>query len=324
MRRPFARGFQHNGWQTSDFDYRFLRGNIRPDIYLPITVFGIICYLIFSRFNLEFARKFQTIIINYLLVLRCRLERPEMVFVDIGQNITKEAIIKIKNMGILTVNWVGDPIKSPRVWVWFKEVGPHYDVLLPCEEGMMDYMKKLRWPSKIIHMLAASDDPRPELFNLPRIYNITFVGTYNPDREKYLEAIKDFGLHIWGYGWEKSKLKDYHHGLVLDLSKLLKIYAQTKIVFATTQSPYISVNNRVFEGSSVKAMILNEYNKYMHLSYNIGKEIISFKNKSEVVKLVEYYLTHDKERIKIAEAGYRRTIKDHLYKKRIKDVLRQL
>jgi len=37
---------------------------------------------------------------------------------------------------------------------------------------------------------------------------------------------------------------------------------------------------------------------------------------------IDYYLEHDKEREKIARAGQRRTLRDHTYKNRVKDIIK--
>lgn len=56
-------------------------------------------------------------------------------------------------------------------------------------------------------------------------------------------------------------------------------------------------------------------------SYRENKEVISFKNESELREKVIYYLGHEKEREEVARAGYIRTAAEYTYIERTKQIL---
>jgi spore maturation protein CgeB len=51
----------------------------------------------------------------------------------------------------------------------------------------------------------------------------------------------------------------------------------------------------------------------------IGREIVCYRSKEELVDKIRYYLRHDGEREKIRQAGYQRCLRDHTWQKRLAD-----
>jgi spore maturation protein CgeB len=48
--------------------------------------------------------------------------------------------------------------------------------------------------------------------------------------------------------------------------------------------------------------------------------MVFYRGAEELIQKVRYYLGHDDERRRIAKAGYERTIKDHTYEKRFREI----
>jgi len=59
----------------------------------------------------------------------------------------------------------------------------------------------------------------------------------------------------------------------------------------------------------------------MEKVFKVNQEIICFKTIDELKKLIDYYLKHPDERAQVAEAAYRRVIKEHTYDDRAKEIL---
>lgn len=55
--------------------------------------------------------------------------------------------------------------------------------------------------------------------------------------------------------------------------------------------------------------------------FEVGKECVAFRNESDLIEKIEYYLGHPEERVAIALAGQRRTLSNHLYRHRLAAVL---
>jgi spore maturation protein CgeB len=58
--------------------------------------------------------------------------------------------------------------------------------------------------------------------------------------------------------------------------------------------------------------------------YEVGKEVVCFDDSNDLVDKVAYYLTHDEERIAVAQAGYQRTLRQHTYVHRFSEIFQRL
>lgn len=58
--------------------------------------------------------------------------------------------------------------------------------------------------------------------------------------------------------------------------------------------------------------------------YEVGKEVVCFDDSNDLVDKVAYYLTHDKERMAVAQAGYQRTLRQHTYVHRFSEIFQRL
>ncbi|MDG6026554.1 MAG: glycosyltransferase family 1 protein [Candidatus Brocadia sp.] len=56
--------------------------------------------------------------------------------------------------------------------------------------------------------------------------------------------------------------------------------------------------------------------------YEVGKEIVPYKNKVDCAKKIKWLLASPKEATKIREAGRKRTLRDHTREKRFEEVFR--
>lgn len=67
--------------------------------------------------------------------------------------------------------------------------------------------------------------------------------------------------------------------------------------------------------------LIDNYRSNLSEQFEIGKEIAVFDSNDDFKKKIEYYLAHEEERKKIAEAGMKRVLADHTYEKRLKKIL---
>lgn len=58
--------------------------------------------------------------------------------------------------------------------------------------------------------------------------------------------------------------------------------------------------------------------------YEIGKEIVCFKDMGDLIEKARYYLYHEDERAAIAQAGYQRTLHEHTYVHRFTEIFQRL
>ena len=84
-------------------------------------------------------------------------------------------------------------------------------------------------------------------------------------------------------------------------------------------------DSRTYEIPGSDSFMLAERNKEHLRLFKENKEAVFFDSKEELLEKIKYYLKHEKEREKIAEAGYRRCISSgYSYKDRLKYMLNKI
>jgi len=160
-------------------------------------------------------------------------------------------------------------------------------------------------------------------------YDVTFVGSFTPQHRagtKTLELVsKKIPIHVWGRGTEflspTSSLQKNYHGATWGLD-MYKILARSKIVI----NRHINVaknyanNMRLYETTGMGAMLMTDSKKNLNDLFEVGKEVVVYNSPEDLLRKIEYYLTHDEERKKITKAGQKRTLREHIYKRRMKEL----
>ena len=83
--------------------------------------------------------------------------------------------------------------------------------------------------------------------------------------------------------------------------------------------PY-AVNMRLYEATGVGTLLLTDNGEHLPTLLAPGAEAIAYKTSQELVDQVRYYLEHEDERAEIAVAGQTRTLRDHTYGRRMREL----
>lgn len=84
------------------------------------------------------------------------------------------------------------------------------------------------------------------------------------------------------------------------------------------------IKARPFELSACGAFVVSGYADDLGSYYKENEEMVFYRNPAELPEKIKYYLAHDDERKKIAEAGHKRTASDHVYEKRFSKIFKEL
>ena len=159
---------------------------------------------------------------------------------------------------------------------------------------------------------------------MKRSIPVSFCGSYTKERQDICDAIMVSGakIKVFGNGWKGEDL-------ILEQNEYVDLFNMTKInvnisVDVIDGKRVLQVKGRDFEVPMAGGFLLTHENPMLEEFYKVGKEIETYRTKSELVSKIKYYLKHDKAREKIALAGYKRARKDHSYKKRFKNIISQI
>ena len=163
-----------------------------------------------------------------------------------------------------------------------------------------------------------------------------FIGTVAPlgmrDRVQLLEYLcRHIDFDLYGgrtrYLPEDSPLRRKSRGEAFGLD-MYRLYSRYKIALHTHgvfAGDFVGAK-RLFEVTGVGTMLLTDAKKDLGDFFEVGKEVVSYTDPADCLDKLRYYLTHEDECAKIAEAGQRRTLQDHTFKIRIKkltDILKR-
>ncbi|KAB2388950.1 MULTISPECIES: CgeB family protein [Bacillus cereus group] len=247
----------------------------------------------------------------------------------------------LKDYGFKTGLWLTD---DPYYSDLTQHIVSQYDYVFTQNSGIIDFYKKIGC-NHVFYIPLASDPSiyKPAHNNVSYLYDITFLGTAFENRLSFIDSIADYlkqkNTCIVGYGWEKLR----HYELLKDKIKLkilgtyeesLQYYTSTKIninMHRTTQDQTLncnslqieahSINNRTFEIANSCAFQLTDVRSNLMKHYTLGSEIETFHSSTEFITKAEYYLAHEKERLQIATNAYKRTLREHTYNHRIRQLL---
>lgn len=195
-----------------------------------------------------------------------------------------------------------------------------------CVEGPSWIDERPDDPSKHDHYFTQFDDQRfikldtlgfaPGLYHpisdASRDIEVAFVGRYEPRREKYLDAIKDAGLVVYGPRWKSHaspSLKPCIRDEEIWGNEINRLYNRAKIVLnipSWAPSYADTPNLRLVDVPATAAFLLTEDSEATRQIFTPGKHIEVFSSPDELRDKVAFYLANDSAREKIAQSGYER------------------
>lgn len=162
---------------------------------------------------------------------------------------------------------------------------------------------------------------------LPRDYPVSFVGTFDGSRLRELEASGWARTHVWGDGWKRwagfAEHADHivpHAIYYLEFADVIsRSHISLGLLRAEAEDRH---TQRTFEIPACGGFQLAPRNEEIQTYFEEGKEIALFGTPEELKEKVDYYLTHETERKKIARAGHHRCLSGkHTYVDRVSEML---
>lgn len=294
-------------------------------------------------------------LMNKRLLSRVIEMEVDLVFCFLFRNeISPDTINTITNKyKIKTFNWFADD--HWRVFNYSKLYAPLFTLVSTTDEGALKYYKG----KGINNVILLQWGVNPRLY-LPIVDNnvldqdMTFVGQRFGERVKYINKLmrKGFSVKAYGSGWSGSRLsfeemlKVFHNSKInLNFTEIYKYniwqsWRPLLRIFLERDSgnfkfrgwnlrdnlnEYLGgfkrmIKGRNFEIPACGGFLLTGYAEGLEKYYELGKEVVVFKDDEDLFYKCRYYLENEDERKKIALAGYERTINHHVYEKRISDI----
>lgn len=132
-------------------------------------------------------------------------------------------------------------------------------------------------------------------------------------------------LIVGDNGWKSQlpKTPRWRHLDSIDYyEELPAFYQQSSINFnCTSQQMKGAVNQRVFDVPATGSFLLTDHRQQMENLFEIGKEVVVYRNPEEITGLVKQYLSDPAARSVITKAARRRILAEHTYEIRLASIM---
>ncbi|AZR72021.1 hypothetical protein BBF96_00525 [Anoxybacter fermentans] len=265
---------------------------------------------------------------------------PDFVFTIHGVNMSESVVQKIKNYGVKMGIWfVDDPYDIDAS----KQRLYSYDFVFTNEKECVSVYERYGFDK--VYYLPLGVQTRyyyPE--NPPEKYrsDICFVGSPFPKRVEIIKFlysrlpemhIKIIGPHwnkhlpenadLIGYPLGPDEIRKYYNGAKINLN-IHRGDTEHIVVGQNLNTEGIkakSPNNRTFDIAACKAFQLANFRPGLKNYFDLENELITFKDKDDLVEKIIYYIDHVEERNRIATNGYKRTISQHRFENRLEKMM---
>jgi spore maturation protein CgeB len=180
--------------------------------------------------------------------------------------------------------------------------------------------------------LKLAFEPRmlERLHRHPNPWKVVHIGGYGPvhdERNALLEEVaRQIPMDFWGYGVDNlgsnSRIRERYHGEAWGL-KMHEIRHNSLIVLTGHISKVadgFANNMTLYEATGVGACLVTDLKENLPKIFEPEQEVVTYRYAEECAERVRYLLDHEEERARIAKRGQERTLREHTYCKRMKEL----
>jgi hypothetical protein len=156
----------------------------------------------------------------------------------------------------------------------------------------------------------------------------SFVGGFSAAHAAnlaFLEHLARSDVDFFGYGANTlpatSAIRTRHHGprWALDMYRVLAQSCITLNRHGAIAEDFAN-NMRLYEATGMGALLLTDEKRNLGELFAVGKEVVTYRTAEEAAELVRHYAAHPAEREAIARAGQQRTLMEHGYGARMREL----
>jgi len=207
-------------------------------------------------------------------------------------------------------------------WGWSGTLGlvGHIDLALTAAPECVAWYEAEGCPA--MYFPEASDPdifrPMPEL---PKAYDVSFIGGRYGIRERIVRALRRAGVRVsaWGSGWEGGRI---------DVPGMARVFAQSRVVLGVGTighcRDFLALKLRDFDAPMSGSCYLTHDNPDLASLYEVGRDIVTYRSVDECVEQARALLADPVRAESIGAAGRVRALRDHTWTRRFADLFDRL
>lgn len=151
-------------------------------------------------------------------------------------------------------------------------------------------------------------------------YNLSFVGSWKPERGDLIDSLSKHGIRpsLFGSGWDTSQWADdpqsIFRGSQINLG----------IGYALASARIANAKGRDIECPAMGACYLTTYQWELAQVFEIGKEVLCYRNLEELVEMLTYFIKRPDACLAIARAAHKRAHAEHTWEIRLRHLFHNL
>ena len=273
---------------------------------------------------------------NGLLLSKAETYRPDLALVSLyTDQLYPESVVSLRQWTKTLCFFHDDTWRREFVTTW----APRFDWFTSPDWACYEKYSVLGLDHVIHFPFGANENLyRPQ--DLPKKYDISFVGQWHPHRAWLIKRLRQAGMKVLarGFGWPDGPVS---------LTEMTKIFCQSyinlnlsncsnwdaryltsswKAIKDTLRSKKIfeQVKGRHFEIPACGGFQLSYYVDGLERYYKAGSEILFFSNPDDLIDKCRYYLSNKHLCDAIGLAAYQRTMTEHTYSARFEQAFKTM
>jgi len=256
-------------------------------------------------------------------------------FVLFEDEIEPDTIRAVSRAGGPTINWFADD--HWRFDRFTRNFAPAFDWAVTTDRDSLPKYEAIGYEHVILSQWAcnryAYDRTDGELE-----YEVTFIGQAYGERPATVERLRaeGFDVRCWGFGWPEGRIEHDEMVRVFGASRInlnlssafsppgrlpTRLFRRLR---GTKEERRSQIKGRTFEVPGSGGFLLTDRVAYLEDYLTPGEQIGVFSDPDDLTAQVGWWLAHEEERGRAAEAGYRRVRTEHTYDHRFAEIFERI
>lgn len=285
---------------------------------------------------------FQTGSVLNVLKLKQQFRQPDLILLMAGVKVPVPVLEFIRQSGVKSAVWMTE---DPYYMDWTAPLIAYFDYIFTIDQAALEHYRTLGHPH-VYHLPLGTD---PVLFSPSPVSgeftsDLCLVGVPYSNRIEVIEwllAGTRYHIQLVGRGWSRyvqqwnpefrdkiglvnawvrpETAANYYNGakIVLNIHRLHdEKYNRNRAGVRA-----VSINNRTFDAAACAAFQLTDDKPGLSGHFAAGQEIVSYRDKNDLLQKLHFYIAHEEERRLIADAARQRVLTAHTFEHRIQQLL---
>ncbi len=242
-----------------------------------------------------------------------------------GELVAPETMARLRSCGVPLVNlslndkenFVGK-VRGGQA-MGLRDIARYFDL---CWTSTADALKKYALEGALPCYLPEGANPEiHKPYALEKTCDVSFTGQCYGNRPEIIGRLRaeGIGAEAYGYGWPRGPLTT---------EEMVKLYSQSRINLGfggvSGHRDTYCLKGRDFEIPMSGGLYLTEYHEELERVYELGREIVTYRNFAELLAKIRHLLANPQEAEEIRQRGFRRARAEHTWEMRFAAIFRLL